>query len=190
MKSWQIIVVILACLLCVCPTQAQKNAVKVPVHGTDTVRKTRHSPTAALLLSIIPGAGQIYNHKYWKLPIVYGSLAASGYFVYVSAHNMVAFRDEFINRRDNNIEKLVPAYALLNDENILQLKNNYRRDMEIAIGITTVLYVLNMIDAYVDAHLYSFDISDDLSLQWAPALMPTTLASNRMSFGVNLQLKW
>lgn len=191
MKCRKIIMVFFLCLSCIGSAQAQKkDTVKMAKHYSDTVKVARHSPTTAMLLSIIPGGGQIYNRKYWKLPIVYGALAASGYFVYASARNMVAFRNEFINRRDDNKDKLVPDYASLNNENILQLKNNYRRNMEIAIGITTVLYVLNMVDAYVDAHLYSFDISDDLSLQWTPALIPADMASNQMSFGLNLQLKW
>ena len=61
--------------------------------------------------------------------------------------------------------------------------------MEIAIGVTAILYVLNIVDAMVDAHLYYFDISDDLSLRWSPALMPD-LTSRRTSYGLSLQFKF
>ena len=76
------------------------------VKKNDSVKVVKHSPTTAMLLSIIPGGGQIYNKKYWKLPIVYGCLAASGYFLYSSADKMISFRDEYINRRDGNVELL------------------------------------------------------------------------------------
>ena len=159
------------------------------VKSADSAQVAKHSPTTAMLLSIIPGGGQIYNRKYWKLPIVYGALAASGYFVYYSADKMLSFKNEYINRRDGNTELLNPNYAQYENENIIQLKNDYRRDLEIAIGITAILYASNIIDAMVDAHLYYFDISDDLSLQWSPALMPS-LARNTMHYGISLQLRW
>lgn len=159
------------------------------VKKTDSVRVAKHSPTTAMLLSIIPGGGQIYNKKYWKLPIVYGCLAASGYFLYYSADKMISFRNEYINRRDGHTARLNPQYAGYEDENILQLKDNYRRNMEIAIGITAIVYALNIVDAMVDAHLYYFDISDDLSMQWSPALVPS-MATNKPSYGISLQFKF
>ena len=162
---------------------------------TDSALRKKHSPTIAGCLSIIPGGGQIYNKKYWKLPIVYGALGISGYFVYNFAHQMVSYKNEFINRRDGNTYKLNPSYANYTDENILAMKNTYRRRMEIAIAVTTVLYVLNIVDAIVDAHLYFFDISDDLSLQVTPKVEPTNYFAsqyNKTSFnyGVNLTLNF
>lgn len=173
------------------PLLAQKDSIAIApqVSKNDSVKVAKHSPTTAVLLSIIPGGGQIYNKKYWKLPIVYGCLAASGYFVYSSASKMITYRNEYINRRDGNLDLVNSAYADKNDENIIQLKNDYRRNMEIAIGVTAVFYVLNLIDAMVDAHLYYFDISDDLSLRWSPSVVPN-LASNRLSYGVGLQFRW
>ena len=61
--------------------------------------------------------------------------------------------------------------------------------MEISIGVTAIFYVLNIIDAMVDAHLYYFDISDDLSLRWSPSVMPS-LAHNRPSYGMSLQFRF
>ena len=176
--------------------QAQQDSVvtappenPMQVSASDSAKVVKHSPTTAMLLSIIPGGGQIYNHKYWKLPIVYGLLGASGYFVYYTAHNMVTYRNEFINRRDGNLELIDPKLAKYPDENLLELKNKSQRNMEIGIAITAVLYALNIVDAMVDAHLYYFDISDDLSLRWSPAMVPN-LASGRNSFGLTLQFNW
>ncbi|MBO6050587.1 MAG: hypothetical protein J6P65_01240 [Bacteroidales bacterium] len=163
---------------------------------TDSALRKKHSPTVAGCLSIIPGGGQIYNKKYWKLPIVYGALGISGYFVYDFAHQMVSYKKEFINRRDGNTSQLNPKYSIETDANILALKNTYRRRMEIAIAITAVLYVFNIVDAIVDAHLYYFDISDDLSLRVTPQINQnynSSLAQQNnttFNYGVNLTLNF
>lgn len=166
------------------------------VSMTDSALRKKHSPTIAGCLSIIPGGGQIYNKKYWKLPIVYGALGISGYFVYYFAHQMVSYKKEFINRRDGNTALLNPKYSIETDANILALKNTYRRRMEIAIGITAVLYVLNIVDAIVDAHLYYFDISDDLSLHVTPQInqnynnLLVHQHNTTFNYGVNLTLNF
>lgn len=163
---------------------------------TDSALRKKHNPTIAGCLSIIPGGGQIYNKKYWKLPIVYVALGISGYFVYDFAHQMVSYKKEFINRRDGNTSQLNPKYSIETDANILALKNTYRRRMEIAIAITAVLYVCNIVDAIVDAHLYYFDISDDLSLRVTPQINQnynSSLAQQNnttFNYGVNLTLNF
>ncbi|MCR4965382.1 MAG: hypothetical protein K6A41_06965 [Bacteroidales bacterium] len=156
------------------------------VSKTDSAKVVRHTPTKAMLCSIIPGGGQIYNKKYWKLPIVYGAIGASGYFVWRSAHKMNVYRNEYIYRRDGLITLQNPSLAEYSDENLLQMKNDQRRNLEISIGVTAILYVLNFIDAMVDAHLYYFDVSDDLSLYWQPTLLQNYTNRN-YAFGLNLQ---
>ena len=173
-------------------TQAQNDSLPISapsVSRTDSVKVSNHNPTTAILLSIIPGGGQIYNHKAWKIPIIYGLMGTSGYFIYYFGHRMVMARNEFINRRDGNIDQLNPFFKDDPDENLIPLKNTYLRNMELAIGATVILYALNFIDAMVDAHLYYFDVSDDLSLLWSPAVMPT-YASGSPAFGIGLQLRW
>ena len=166
------------------------------VATTDSVLRKKHSPVVAGCLSIIPGGGQIYNKKYWKLPIVYGTLGISTYFVYDFAHQMVSYKNEFINRRDGNTALLNPKYSIETDANILALKNTYRRRMEIAIAVTAVLYVLNIVDAIVDAHLYYFDISDDLSMTVTPSVAPGNYMASKyhhntsFNYGVNLTLSF
>lgn len=173
-------------------TQAQNDSLPISapsVSRTDSVKVSNHNPTTAILLSIIPGGGQIYNHKAWKIPIIYGLMGTSGYFIYYFGHRMVMARNEFINRRDGNIDQLNPFFKDDPDENLIPLKNTYLRNMELAIGATVILYALNFIDAMVDAHLYYFDVSDDLSLLWSPTVMPT-YASGSPAFGIGLQLRW
>ena len=95
------------------------------------------------LSAALPGLGQVYNRSYWKLPIVYAGLGTGGYFIYYFS---VKMKDA-----DNIIDK-----------------NNFRRSLDIVVIATTLWYTLNIIEAVVDAHLSSFDISDDLSLKITP----------------------
>jgi hypothetical protein len=159
------------------------------VKAQDSVQVAKHSPTAAILWSIIPGGGQIYNKKYWKVPIVYGLLDASCYFLTKYATDMMLYRREFINRRDGNTELLIPSLADIPDENILALKQTSQRNMEICIAATAIIYTLNFIDAMVDAHLYYFDVSDDLSLYWSPMVLPNPINTSP-SYGVSLALSF
>ena len=174
---------------------AQQDSVITPtvekMKVADTVKASKHSPTTAMLLSISPGGGQIYNKKYWKLPIVYGLIGTSGYFIYRTANRMVLYRNEYINRHTEGNEALIrPELAQYSDENIIELKNTSRRYMEISIGITAILYALNIVDAMVDAHFYDFDISDDLSLRVSPELIAPNMAFSRPAYGITLNLKW
>ena len=159
------------------------------VKTQDSVRVSKHSPTAAMLLSIIPGGGQIYNKKYWKVPIVYGLLEGSCYFLTKYASDMVLYRNEFINRRDGHTDLLIPGLSSSTDENILAMKQKAQRNMEIAIAATAIVYTLNFIDAMVDAHLYYFDVSDDLSLFWSPMLLSNPINTSP-SYGVSVVLSF
>ena len=155
------------------------------VKVSDSVEVAKHSPTAAMLWSIIPGGGQIYNKKYWKVPIIYGLLDVSCFFLTKYASDMMLYRTEFINRRDGHTELLLPSLADIPDENILAMKQKAQRNMEICIAATAIIYTLNFIDAMVDAHLYYFDVSDDLSLQWSPMVMPNPV-NRAPSYGVGI----
>ena len=120
---------------------------------------------------------------------MYGCLGTSSYFIYRYASEMVMYRNEYINRRDGHDELLIPSLANKNDENILQLKNTSQRNMEIAIGVTAILYALNLIDAMVDAHLYYFDVSDDLAIRWSPSVFSNPI-NTKPSYGVSLVLSF
>ncbi len=159
------------------------------VKKTDSVKVSKHNPTTAMLYSIIPGGGQIYNRKYWKIPIIYAALGTTGYFTYHYASQMKTLKTEFINRRDGHTELLNPQFANQTDANILASKQTAQRNMEIFIAASAVIYALNIIDAMVDAHLFYFDVSDDLSLQWSPSMVPT-LASRQPAWGVGINLKF
>ncbi|MDR1345557.1 MAG: DUF5683 domain-containing protein [Bacteroidales bacterium] len=159
---------------------------------TDTVNPKKHSPTTAALLSLIPGGGQIYNKKWWKVPIIYAGLGASGYFMYhygkLTRHYQLEYR--YRVSADTALRALCDSkLASHDDQNILSAKNNFQRNLEIAIAATVIIYVLNFIDALVDAHLFDFDVSDKLSLRIAPALLPN-MQTGRHVQGISICLRF
>lgn len=160
------------------------------VHTTDSALQRQHNPKIAIALSaVIPGAGQIYNRKWWKVPIVYAGLGASGYFIYFYAKETKSYKTEFHARLNGRTDLLKPEYEKYSDENVLAMKNSYRRSMEIAIAAGVIIYLLNIIDAAVDAHLFYFDISDDLSLQVAPYIQQNRF-THSADRGVGLTMRF
>jgi len=140
---------------------------------SDTLHFKQHDPKTASWLALIPGAGQIYNKKYWKLPIVYGGLGATGFLIYYYADLTSTYRKEYV-KRVNDPENLLgnhnPKLADLPTANVLKTRNFYRRNMEICVAACTVIYLLSILDACVDAHLHYYDISDNLAVGLKPKI--------------------
>ena len=133
-------------------------------------KEERHSPTkAAWHAAVLPGWGQIYNKKYWKLPIVYGGLGGLGYWVYFNADQHRYYRQAFLAKTDEDPATVDPL-PFVSESSILQTKEYYRRQLDASILFTLGFYCLQIVDAVVDAHLFNFDVSDDLTLQWRPVI--------------------
>ena len=130
-----------------------------------------HSPTKALLLSVIPGGGQIYNGQAWKLPIFYAALGVMGYLVYDSYTDMKMFKNEYLRIGPSGSSSLeeYPNYPGSSIYNMYQTSN---KSFQQYVLITAAVYGFNLLDAYVFGHLYDFQVSDDLSLNVVPALTP------------------
>ena len=139
--------------------------------------KKPHSPTKASIMSAcLPGLGQIYNGKWWKVPIVYAGLGGLGYLVYSNYYEYRSYLHAYefktgdlpegvtLNQHET---ELANKYA---DSQLQTYKESYRRDFEFYGILTMAWYGLNILDACVDGHLYSYDISDDLSLSIDPFL--------------------
>ena len=137
---------------------------------TDSVQVKKHNPKIATALSIIPGAGQIYNKKYWKLPIIYGGLGATGGLIYYFQKETSKYRKEYVARVNEDSVKFKPALAEYATENVKELRDYYRKNMEICVAACVILYALNILDACVDAHLFYYDISDNLALRITPTV--------------------
>ena len=154
----------------------------------DTVKL--HDPKKAALLSLIPGAGQIYNKKWWKLPIIYVGLGAAGYFAVTNGLEAIKYRNEFFFHQHGATEYYNEKWKDYDIPYLISMKNDYLRTMEICVGVFTILYALNIIDALVDAHLFYFDVSDDLSLRIMPYInnnAPFKAFSAGITFGLSIR---
>lgn len=144
-----------------------------------------HSPRKATIYSaILPGLGQAYNKKYWKIPIIYAGFGAIGYYIDWNNDHYQFNRTAYQHLTDDNDETnafleidAVRYYDLDNPtsrknfrDGLLKQQDYYRRNRDLLIISVIGFYGLNIIDASVDAHLYNFDISDDLTFNWQPAI--------------------
>lgn len=137
--------------------------------------------------AVCPGLGQVYNHKYWKLPIVYGALGTAGYFLIsnrTTYNNLKAAYIKDINPKDGDVSIYYDQGYGLSD--IQTAAEQYQTWMEYSTVAFAAIYVLQIVDATVDAHLYYFDVSEDLSLRIEPTLLQT--ASRGPINGLTLSL--
>ena len=206
----QIILLIIAVLL-LSPLQLNAQEEK-PVVSQDTLTSFAPNPTKAILYSaIFPGLGQIYNRKYWKLPIVYGGFLGCVYAISWNSTTYSGYKNAYhdiqkiTDTNGNEIfvgsswKSYLPFYARDNSEEWInmyysnfknQLKNSrnfHRRNLELSIIVTVGLYALCMIDSYVDAQLFYFDLSDDLSMKVDPVIFEPTPFQTR-TFGLQCSL--
>lgn len=128
---------------------------------------------AAFYSAILPGLGQAYNGKYWKIPIAYAGLGAGIYFVIDNDKQLERYRSAYKRRlagfNDDEFSNPNPgAPPRVSTDGLIRAQKFYRRNKELALLVTAGIYALNIIDANVDAHLQQFNVSEDLSLR--PAL--------------------
>lgn len=145
---------------------------------------------ATILSAILPGAGQVYNKKYWKLPIIYAGLGGFGYMFgfYNSQYNVAR---KYLKAEYDGDSTTVNNTGLSGDQ-LLVYKTKYRKFRDISVIGLAAVYVLNIIDANVDAHLKTFDVSDDLSLQikpWEEVCFPSN-GNTSFAAGISIKLKF
>lgn len=139
----------------------------------DTISKSQKkaiyaSPRRASIMSaILPGLGQAYNKKYWKIPIIYAGLGGFGYMFVINNQQYNLYRKNVIayNDADSTTFPIIPEYS---SDQSQTLKLQYRKYRDFAIIGFSIIYLINIIDASVDAHLKTFDVSDDLSIHVDP----------------------
>jgi len=163
-----------------------------------------HSPRKATMYSaILPGLGQAYNKKYWKIPLIYIGFGTIGYFINWNNENYQLFRVGYQHLTDGNPEtqdylKIEAVrrinYDVDNPTDFNNLKNAlsqrqdyYRRNRDLLIISFVGFYGLNIIDASVDAHLFDFDIGDDLTMNWQPSMIQF---DNKSFYCVNIRFNF
>ena len=173
MKRYLTFLVLLPVIICF-PTRlsAQKDSTFTEL--PDSIKEKQHSPTKATLMSAcLPGLGQVYNKKYWKVPIIYAGFGVLTYFIYTNADEYINFKCAYIEssygNMNGNYSYLVQRYS---KDELLSAREYYRRNLEITCLLTALWYTLNILDAAVDAHLYTFNITDKLTMKVEPKVVP------------------
>lgn len=164
-------------------------------------------PKRAMWLAIvIPGAGQIYNRKYWKLPIVYGGFVGCAYAMRWNNQMYSDYSQAYLDIMDDDdttksYESFLHLGTQINAGNIERYKqifksrkDRYRRWRDLSFFCMLGVYAISIIDAYVDASLSQFDITDDLSLHVEPGIVGTSRSSNMLKsntgIGINCSLNF
>ena len=161
-----------------------RSGVRVDAEATFVVADTAleeadhvHSPTKAVLYALVlPGLGQGYNRKYYKIPIVLGAIGVAGYAISYTSKQYEFYSKAYAN----NPEDLTERYL-----------RYWRRNMELSYIALIAVYALQVVDAYVDAQLYSWDVSEDLSMGISPSLQPLMVPGSLtgQSFGLTCSFK-
>lgn len=145
----------------------------------------RPSPRKATLLAIVlPGAGQIYNRRYWKIPLVYAGFGVMTGFVLFNNQRYQEFRDAYILRLkgDRTSASYYDKYSRI--ESLSIIREGYRRNRDLSVILTGAWYAITVLDAVVDAHLFGFSVTDDLEGKIKPVGL--ALPSGAIAPGVGL----
>jgi len=145
---------------------------------------------AAFFSAILPGAGQAYNKKYWKIPIVLGAIGTGVYFYVRNDKQFDRYRDAYKRRlagfKDDEFSD-ASGNPLISDDGLIRAQQQFRRNKEVSLLVTIGLYALNIVDANVDAHLLQFNVDENLSL--SPHYQYNQM-ENTSDLGVTLNFKF
>ena len=157
-------------------------------NSTDSIFKYKHNPKKATLYSAcVPGLGQIYNKRYWKVPLIYAGFAVFGYFIYSNNIEYNNFKNAYLyasgdsSHRTLNNQSL-QYYHKYSVDGLQKGKDYYKSNRDLSIILIFAWWALNVVDATVDANLFNYDISDDLSLHIRPSSSQYTGLSLILNF--------
>jgi len=163
---------------------AQKKNVKV-----DSIAVKKHSAKKATYLALVPGLGQIYNKKYWKLPIVYAGFGASAYFAFSYRKEYLTYNEAYTclliaeNEGTECTNDLAQKYT---SDELKSAKDWYRRNMELSYIVMGAWYILQILDASVDANLYYWEVNEDLQVNIEPVAQPIMRSFSPVPLGQDL----
>jgi hypothetical protein len=140
---------------------------------SDTI-KNKHDPRKATFRSaVLPGWGQAYNKKYWKIPIVYGALGTTAAIYVFNLQTYKSLKQAYIYIKDDipsNDALIESRFRNLSPESIRSYRNSFRQNVDYSVLFFFVFWGLNVVDATVDGHLKAFDVSSDITLKIKPRL--------------------
>ncbi len=145
---------------------------------------------ASMLSASLPGLGQIYNRRYWKVPIIYAGFGALAYYVGLNSNEYQKFRTAYIARVDGN-PNTIDDFPFHSTDVLQRAMNIYRRNLEVTYLLGAALYLLNILDANVDAHLMDFDVGETLSMGVETIVSPLAAQRKPASHpGLTLRIKF
>jgi hypothetical protein len=157
------------------------------------VQKEAYNPLApskaAFYSAVVPGLGQAYNKKYWKIPIVYAGIASGIYFHIKNDQDYDRFRDAYKRRLAGFTDDEFygdGATPIISDDRLIDAQRSAQKNKDISIIVAIAFYMVNIIDANVDAHLKQYDVSDDLSISPNFELNPVNTQPN---YGLALKFR-
>lgn len=179
---------LLMAMLVTFAAHAQQNGATAPADSVPW----HDAKKATIYSAVLPGLGQAYNRKYWKIPVIYAGFGTLAYFITTNTRNYHDFRTAYNTVYNGDTAAFAGNELIVKyNANLTQLeegRNFYRRNTELSWIIAGVLYLLQIVDASVDANLYNFDVSDDVSLQFTP-VHDNYLFSTRPAVGLTLRYK-
>ena len=144
--------------------------------AVDTTNKNAFDPHKATIRSaIIPGWGQVYNKKYWKVPLVWGALGTTAAIYFYNVETYRALKQTYIYMTDSipdASQPIDPRFSNISPNGVRSLRNSFRQNVDYSVVFFILFWGLNVVDATVDAHLKSFDVNDNLSLDIKPGFSP------------------
>jgi len=164
-------------------TNAQK---EISILKKDTIASSINplAPAKAGFYSaIVPGLGQAYNKKYWKIPVVYIGLGIGIYSYTWNQKKYHEYRDEYKRRLDGTYNPTHPIYSGLDNDRLIRAQKFHQRNRDLSALITAGIYILNIVDANVDAHLLQFNVNENLSI--APDIHQNEI-DNKFNTGLKL----
>jgi hypothetical protein len=165
-----------------------------PVKDSARLALEKMPRTAGLRSAMLPGLGQITNRRWWKVPLVYGGFVGIGLvYEFNQRYYKIFLKEaqirEFNNTAPDSLKKSGnPLYARIQQSGIITIKDGYRRNRDLSILGGVAFYAINIIDAYVDAKFFRFDISDDLTLRVKPTLQGSPFNAQTRIPGIKLTL--
>ena len=149
------------------------------VDAQTMLQENDHSAKKASIYSaIIPGYGQYYNKKYWKIPVIYASIGTAFYIAKWNQNKYLIYKEAFMYRTDQDENTIDEFENIYSEANLITIKNYHRKNRDLAYIVSAGFYLLNIIDASVDAHLFNFTINEDVSLNIEPSMMHSSINFN------------
>lgn len=139
---------------------------------------------ASLFAAVLPGLGQVYNKKYWKLPLVYGGFGAIGYGLNFYQELYKDYKNQLYYILENGTEESLEGFT---EDQLRPAIDQARHERDFMIILMAGMYILQIIDAHVDAHLKEFDVNPNLQVKMQPLLRSEMLTGNQIGFSLTLR---